>query len=122
MISFIDFSNFFCTGTSAFFGLLLKLAGKYDKYFLANAIASSSVLVRTSPHPDTEQCIFAPPISSNETFSPMTISAIRGDPKYIEAFPSTITTMSQKAGIYAPPAAEGPNNKQVCGIRPDILI
>ena len=41
----------------------------------------------------------APPSSSSVTFSPMTISAMRGEPRYIEAFPSTITTMSQKAGM-----------------------
>ena len=68
-------------------------------YCLACVIASSSVLHKTSPHPDTEQCIRAPPISSKVTFSPITISAIRGDPKYIDAFPSTIITTSQKAGI-----------------------
>ena len=38
----------------------------------------SSVFTSTSPQPDTEQCIFAPPISSSVTFSPMTISAMRG--------------------------------------------
>src|SRR5690625_6276177 len=43
----------------------------------------------------------------------MTISAILGEPRYIEALPFTITTISQKAGIYAPPAAEGPNKRQI---------
>ncbi len=41
----------------------------------------------------------APPISSSVTFSPMTISAMRGEPRYMLAFPSTITTMSQNAGM-----------------------
>ena len=62
-------------------------------------MASSSVLTSMSPQPETEQCIRAPPISSRVTFSPITISAIRGLPRYIEAFASTITTMSQKAGM-----------------------
>jgi hypothetical protein len=62
-------------------------------------MASSSVFTSTSPHPDTEQCILAPPISSSVTFSPMTISAMRGEPRYMLAFPSTITTTSQKAGM-----------------------
>ena len=44
-------------------------------------------------------CIFAPPISSSETFSPITISAIRGEPRYIEALPSRMITTSQKAGM-----------------------
>ncbi len=33
--------------------------------------------------------------------------------------PSTITTMSQKLGMYAPPAAEGPNRQHACGTLPD---
>src|SRR5699024_12389154 len=103
-------------------GSLRKLAGKYVKYFRAKSTASCSFSTSTSPQPDTEQCIFAPPISSRLTFSPITISAIRGEPKYIDALPSTIITISQNAGIYAPPAADGPNNKHNCGIRPDIFI
>src|SRR5699024_700463 len=105
------FSIFGCC-TSVFIGFSLKFCGKYVKYFLANSIASSSDLTSTSPQPDTEQCILAPPISSRLTFSPITFSAIRGEPKYIEALPSTITTVSQNAGIYAPPAADGPKSKQ----------
>ena len=60
----------------------------------------------------------APPISSRVTFSPMTISAMRGLPRYMEALPSTITTMSQNAGMYAPPAADGPKSRQICGTSP----
>ncbi len=52
------------------------------------------------------------------TFSPITISAMRGDPRYMLALFSTITTMSQNAGMYAPPAAEGPKRRQTCGICP----
>ena len=44
-------------------------------------------------------CIFAPPISSRVVFSPVTISTIRSLPRYIDALPSTITTMSQNAGM-----------------------
>ena len=44
---------------------------------------------------------------------------MRGDPRYIEALPSTITTTSQKAGMYAPPAADGPKSRQICGTTPD---
>ena len=64
-------------------------------------------------------CIFAPPISSSETFSPITISAIRGEPRYIEALPSRMITTSQNAGMYAPPAALGPNSTHTCGTAPD---
>ena len=51
------------------------------------------------PQPEIVACIRAPPISSSVTFSPTTISAIRGDPRYIEAFASTMITMSQKDGM-----------------------
>ena len=63
----------------------------------------------------------APPISSSVTFSPMTISAMRGEPRYMLALPSTITTTSQKAGMYAPPAALGPKSRQICGTWPLIF-
>ena len=66
---------------------------------MAAAIASSSVFTSTSPQPETEQCMRAPPISSSVTFSPITISAMRGLPRYIEALPSTMITTSQKAGM-----------------------
>src|SRR5699024_12682017 len=98
MISFSDFSKLLISDDSILFGVFLKFAGKYLKYFCAKEIASSSLLTKTSPQPETEQCILAPPISSKETFSPITFSAIRGEPKYIEALPSTITTISQNAG------------------------
>ena len=80
---------------------------------------SSSVLTRKCPQPETPVCIFAPPISSSVTFSPMTISAIRGEPRYIDALPSRMITTSQNAGMYAPPAALGPNSTQTCGTAPD---
>ena len=44
-------------------------------------------------------CMRAPPISSSVTFSPMTSSAMRGEPRYIEALPSTMITTSQNAGM-----------------------
>ncbi len=44
---------------------------------------------------------------------------MRGEPRYIEAFLSTMNTTSQNAGMYAPPAAEGPNSRQICGMAPD---
>jgi hypothetical protein len=80
---------------------------------------SSSDLTRKCPQPDTPVCIRAPPISSSVTFSPITISAIRGEPRYIEALPSRMITTSQKAGMYAPPAALGPNSTHTCGTTPD---
>ena len=48
---------------------------------MASSIPSSSSLTRKCPQPDTPVCIFAPPISSSETCSPITISAIRGEPE-----------------------------------------
>ena len=41
----------------------------------------------------------APPISSSVTVSPITISAMRGEPRYIEALPSTMITRSQNDGM-----------------------
>ena len=35
------------------------------------------------------------------------------------ALPSTMATTSQNAGMYAPPAALGPNSAQTCGIEPE---
>src|SRR3954453_13996154 len=43
---------------------------------------------------------------------------MRGEPRYIEALPSRMITTSQKAGMYAPPAALGPNSTQTCGTTP----
>ena len=68
------------------------------------------------------QCSRAPPISSSVVFSLTTISTIRGLPRYIEALPSTMAVKSQNAGMYAPPAAEGPNSAQTWGIEPDARI
>ena len=62
-------------------------------------MASASSTARLSPQPETVACMRAPPISSSVTFSPMTISAMRGLPRYIEALPSTMITTSQNAGM-----------------------
>ena len=44
-------------------------------------MASASSTARLSPHPDTVACMRAPPMSSRVVISPMTISAMRGDPE-----------------------------------------
>ena len=62
-------------------------------------MASSSSTARLSPQPDTVACMRAPPVSSSVATSPITISAIRGDPRYIEALPSTMITRSVNAGM-----------------------
>ena len=62
-------------------------------------MASSSSTARLSPQPDTVACMRAPPISSRVVISPITISAMRGEPRYIDALPSTMITMSQKLGM-----------------------
>src|SRR3954451_11526994 len=96
-----------------------KFDGRYDKYWRTVSSASGSSLARKCPTPETEQCIFAPPISSSVVFSPTTISTMRAEPRYIDALPSTMTTTSQNAGMYAPPAALGPNSAQTCGMLPE---
>src|SRR5580700_8389125 len=80
---------------------------------------ASSSATSTSPQPLTVQCMRAPPISSSVTFSPTTTSAMRGEPRYIDALPSTMITMSQNAGMYAPPAALGPKSTHTCGTWPE---
>ena len=62
-------------------------------------MASASSVARLSPQPETVACMRAPPISSSVVFSPITISAMRGDPRYIEALPSTMITTSQNDGM-----------------------
>jgi len=94
-------------------------SGRYENHARACAIASASSAARLSPHPETVACMRAPPISSSVATSPITISAMRGEPRYIDALPSTITTKSQNDGMYAPPAAEGPNRQQAWGTRPE---
>src|SRR4051794_16264005 len=88
--------------------------GRYDRYDRTVSSASCSVLTRKCPTPDSAQCTRAPPISSSVVLSPVTISTIRSEPRYIDALPSTITTTSQNAGMYAPPAADGPNSAHTC--------
>jgi len=61
-------------------------------------------------------------MSSSVVFSLTTISTIRALPRYIEALPSTMTVKSQNAGMYAPPAADGPNRAQTWGIEPEAWI
>ena len=104
---------------SAIGGASRQCCGKYDRYARAASMAALSSGTSRSPLPDTSQCMRAPPISSSVTFSPMTSSAMRGEPRYIEALCSTMNTTSQSEGMYAPPAALGPNRQQTCGTRPD---
>ena len=82
-------------------------------------MASSSEPARTSPHPDSSQCIRAPPSASWSIFSPMAISTMRGEPTYIDALPSTMITTSVSAGRYAEPAGDGPKRMQTCGTTPE---
>src|SRR5579864_8441637 len=102
-------------------GACRQLVGRYDRYRRAWLMASASSAARLSPQPDTVACMRAPPISSRPTCSPITTSAIRGEPRYIDALPSTMITISQNAGMYAPPAADGPNRQHTWGTRPDSL-
>ena len=81
---------------------------------MASSMASASSAARLSPQPDTVTCMRAPPISSSVTFSPTTISAIRGEPRYIEALPSTMKTTSQNDGIGA---ASGARAEQAADLR-----
>src|SRR3990172_1890407 len=92
--------------------------GMYSSQRATRASASSSLAASTSPRPLTVQCIRAPPMSSIVTFSPVAISDMRGEPRYAEAWPSTMITRSQNAGMYAAPAGEGPSSTHTCGTTP----
>src|SRR3954469_20377888 len=95
--------------------------GRYDRYDRTVSSASCSVLHRKWPTPDSAQCTRAPPIASSVVFSPVTISTIRSEARHMLALPSTTAATSQKAGMYAPPAADRPNRAHTCGIAPDAL-
>ena len=83
--------------------LRLMLARNGSDLFLTAefppAIKVDGRINKVSPQPLTVACMRAPPISSSVTISPITSSAIRGEPRYIEALPSTMITTSQKAGM-----------------------
>src|SRR3990170_2649203 len=96
--------------------------GMYSSQRATRASASSSVAASTSPRPLTVQCMRAPPMSSIVTFSPVAISDMRGEPRYAEAWPSTMITRSQNAGMYAAPAGEGPSSTHTCGTTPESWI
>lgn len=79
-------------------GFSRQFCGKKERYFRAASIASRSSKTSMSPRPLTSQCMRAPPISSRVTFSPMAISAMRGEPIYTVAFLSTMMVTSHRAG------------------------
>ena len=64
-----------------------------------SAMPSASLSTSWCAQPETPVCMRAPPISSSVTFSPITISAMRGEPRYIDALPSRMITTSQNAGM-----------------------
>ena len=80
-------------------GSWVQLDGRYDRYARTVSIASTSVLHRKCPQPDSPQWTRAPPIASSVVFSPVTISTMRSEPRYMLALPSTIATTSQNAGM-----------------------
>src|ERR671919_550459 len=100
-------------------GASRQLVGRYDNHRFAASSAAVSSATRLSLEPLTVACMRAPPISSRVACSPMTSSAMRGEPRYIDALPSTMNTASQNAGMYAPPAADGPNKQHTWGTFPD---
>jgi hypothetical protein len=61
------------------------------------------------------------PLKAAGRWTAAIFSATLGDARYIEAFPRTMPTQSVKAGMYAPPAADGPCRQQIWGTRPDSL-
>ena len=80
-------------------GSCRQFCGRYDRYRFTPISASDSLLTSMCPTPLSTQCTWAPPISSSVVFSPVTICTMRSLARYMLALPSTMITMSQKAGM-----------------------
>ena len=65
-------------------------------------------------------CILAPPISSSVTFSPITISAIRGEPEVHRGVAVAHDhDVAEGRDVGAAGGADGPNSRQTCGTWPE---
>ena len=84
-------------------------------------MASSSVFgEHVAAAATRRQCIFAPPISSSVTFSPMTISAMRGEPRYMRRVAvDHDDDVAERGDVRAAGGADGPKSRQICGTTPD---
>ena len=80
-------------------GSCCQFCGRYDKYCFTVSRAASSVLTRTLPDSALTGVDLRATHRLEGCLSPVTISTMRSDPRYMEAFPSTMTTMSQNAGM-----------------------
>ncbi len=79
---------------------------------MASACASS--LARWSATPDLVACTMPPPSSSAVTSSPVAAFTSGGPPRKIVPWFFTITTSSDMAGTYAPPAVHEPITAATC--------
>src|SRR4029453_14152222 len=100
-------------------GAACQFVGRYDSHRFAASSAAASSATRLSPDPLVVGGMRGPPLSPGAAGSPDPPPPLGGEPGYIDALPSTMNTTSQNAGMYAPPAADGPNRQHTCGTRPD---
>ena len=70
--------------------------------------ACRSFSARYSPRPDTPVCISAPPSSSSVAISPVAAFSKGGPARKARDRPRTMMTMSDRPGMYAPPAVPEP--------------
>ena len=69
--------------------------------------------------PDLMAWASAPPSSSIDTSSPVTVFTTSGPVMNMCEVPRTISTKSVMAGEYTAPPAHGPMTSEICGITPD---
>ena len=69
-----------------------------------------------------DPCTLAPPSSSCETVSPVTVFTTPGPVRNIYEVSLIMTVKSVRAGEYTAPPAHGPKMPDICGITPDARI
>ena len=69
--------------------------------------------------PDFVEWLPAPPSSSSETSSPVTVRTTSGPVMNMCDFSRTMKMKSVMAGLYTAPPAQGPRITLICGITPE---
>src|SRR5215510_14648048 len=100
-------------GASALF------CGRNESRYLASSRQACSVGSTKCATPDLDACVAAPPSSSNETSSPVTVFTTSGPVMNMYDVPSTMKTKSVIAGEYTAPPAHGPMTSESCGTTPE---
>ena len=96
----------------------MLFAGSKSTSSRARSIAPWSSSAVKCETPDLLPCVFAPPRSSNETSSFVTVLITSGPVMNMWAVLSTMITKSVIAGEYTAPPAHGPMITLICGTTP----